>query len=36
MHFHRLVIAGGRAYALGMNPYLPVLGAKLHNQPSTV
>lgn len=33
---HKLVMAGGLAYALGMKPYLPVLGAKLHSHPSTV
>lgn len=30
------VMAGGRAYALGMKPYLRVFGAYAHNQPSTV
>ena len=32
----RLVIAGGLAYALGMKPYFPARGEKLHSQPSTV
>ena len=33
---HKLVMAGGLAYALGMNPYFLVLGAYAHSQPSTV
>lgn len=33
---YKLVMAGGRAYALGMKPYLRVLGAYAQSQPSTV
>lgn len=36
LFIHKLVIAGGCAYALGMNPYFLVLGAYVHNHPSTI